>query len=107
MPIIRNLMLVCKLGTENYSQEKVDALKSKFEFQDEVKTDSFDCHVNKMVSAYNLMKDAIEDKYANPNRELEYYVADDGSMKELTKDNLLFKYRSSSYQRNTDLSSRL
>ena len=72
--------------TENYSQGKVDALKSKFEFQDEVKTDSFDCHVNKMVSAYNLMKDAIEDKYANPDRELEYYVADDGSMQELTKE---------------------
>ena len=72
--------------TENYSQGKVDALKSKFEFQDEVKTDNFDCHVNKMVSAYNLMKDAIEDKYANPDRELEYYVADDGSMQELTKE---------------------
>ena len=72
--------------TENYSKEKVDALKSKFEFQEEVKTDSFDCHVNKMVSAYNLMKDAIEDKYANPDRELEYYVADDGSMQELTKE---------------------
>ena len=72
--------------TENYSQGKVDALKSKFEFQDEVKTDCFDCHVNKMVSAYNLMKDAIEDKYANPDRELEYYVADDGSMQELTKE---------------------
>lgn len=67
-------------------QEKVDALKSKFKFQDEVKTDSFDCHVNKMVSAYNLMKDAIEDKYANPDRKLEYYVADDGSMQELTKE---------------------
>lgn len=72
--------------TENYSQEKVDALKSKFKFQDEVKTDSFDCYVNKMVSAYNLMKDAIEDKYANPDRKLEYYVADDGSMQELTKE---------------------
>ena len=72
--------------TENYSQGKVDALKSKFEFQDEVKTDNFDCHVNKMVSAYNLMKDVIEDKYANPDRELEYYVADDGSMQELTKE---------------------
>lgn len=72
--------------TENYLREKVAALKSKFEFQDEVKTDSFDCHVNKMVSAYNLMKDAIEDKYANPDRELEYYVADDGSMQELTKE---------------------
>ena len=32
------------------------------------------------------MKDAIEDKYANPDRELEYYVADDGSMQELTKE---------------------
>lgn len=72
--------------TENYLQEKVDALKSKFKFQDEVKTDSFDCHVNKMVSAYNLMKDVIEDKYANPDRKLEYYVADDGSMQELTKE---------------------
>lgn len=75
-----------KFVTENYSQGKVDALKSKFEFQDEVKTDSFDWHVNKMVSAYNLMKDAIGDKYANPDRELEYYVADDGSMQELTKE---------------------
>ena len=46
----------------------------------------FDQHVNQMVSTYNLMKDSIEDKYAVPNRKQEYYVADDGSVQELTKE---------------------
>lgn len=74
------------LLTENYSQEKVNSLKSKFETKEDTKTDCFDCYVNKMASVYNLMNNVIEEKYSNPDREQEYYVADDGSIQELTKE---------------------
>ena len=72
--------------TENYSQEKVDGIKSHFENQEAKKVNAFDRHVNQMVSTYNLMKDTIEEKYAVPDRQQEYYVADDGSVQELTKE---------------------
>lgn len=47
---------------------------------------AFDQHVNQMISTYNLMKDSIEEKYAAPDRQQEYYVADDGSVQEMTKE---------------------
>lgn len=72
--------------TENYSQEKVEALKSKFEQEEGEKTDCFDGYVNKMASVYKMMKNDIEEKYANPDMDKTYYVADDGSIQELTKE---------------------
>lgn len=72
--------------TENYSQEKVDGIKPHFENQEANKENAFDRHINQMVSTYNLMKDTIEEKYAIPDRQQEYYVADDGSVQELTKE---------------------
>ena len=72
--------------TENYSQEKVDGIKPHFENHEAKKENAFDRHVNQMVSTYNLMKDIIEEKYAVPDRQQEYYVADDGSVQELTKE---------------------
>lgn len=72
--------------TENYSQEKVEALKSRFGQEEGEKTDCFDRYVNKMASVYNMMKNSIEEKYANPDMDKTYYVADDGSIQELTKE---------------------
>ena len=49
-------------------------------------TDTFDRYVDKMASAYQLMKDRIEEKYAASDRQKEYYVAADGSTQEMTKE---------------------
>lgn len=51
-----------------------------------VKSNAFDFHVNQMVSAYRKMQNEIEEKYADTDREQQYYVADDGSIQELTKE---------------------
>lgn len=59
---------------------------NNFEKEEWAKTDSFDLYVNKMASAYQLMKGNIEEKYAVPDREAEYYVSNDGSIQELTKE---------------------
>lgn len=72
--------------SKDYSQESVDVLKAKFEKEEGTKTDTFDSYVNKMASAYQLMKDRIEEKYAATDRQKEYYVTADGSTQELTKE---------------------
>ncbi len=72
--------------TKDYSQEDVDALKARFEEKEGVKTDTFDSYVNKMASAYQLLKDRIEEKYAASGGGKEYYTAEDGSTQELTKE---------------------
>ena len=71
--------------TENYEKEIAD-IATKFEPEEEEKTDSFDRHVNKAVSVYNMMRDKIEAKYSKAERETEYYVADNGEIEELTKE---------------------
>ncbi len=72
--------------TRDYSQAEVDALKEKFEVKEGAKADTFDSYVNKMASAYQLMKDRIEEKYAASGGGKEYYTAEDGSIQELTKE---------------------
>lgn len=72
--------------TKDYSQADVDALKARFEETEGTKTDTFDSYVNKMVSAYRLLKDRIEEKYAASSGGKEYYIAEDGSTQELTKE---------------------
>lgn len=72
--------------SKDYCQEKVDGLKARFEKEEGTKINSFDCYVNKMASAYNLMRNSIEEKYAVSDRQKEYYVAEDGSTQELTKE---------------------
>lgn len=74
------------LTTKDYSQKSVDVLKAKFEKEEGTRTDTFDSYVNKMASAYQLMKDRIEEKYAASDMQKEYYVAADGSTQELTKE---------------------
>ena len=49
-------------------------------------TDTFDRYVDKMASAYQTMKERIEEKYAASDRPKEYYVAADGSRQEMTKE---------------------
>ena len=72
--------------TKDYSQEDVDALKARFEETEGAKTDTFDSYVNKMASAYQLLKDRIEEKYAASGGGKEYCTAEDGSTQELTKE---------------------
>lgn len=72
--------------TKDYSQEDVDALKARFKETEGAKTDTFDSYVNKMASAYQLLKDRIEEKYAASGGGKEYYTAEDGSTQELTKE---------------------
>ena len=72
--------------TKDYSQADVDALKARFEETEGTKTDTFDSYVNKMASAYRLLKDRIEEKYAASGGGKEYYIAEDGSTQELTKE---------------------
>lgn len=72
--------------TKDYSQEDVDALKARFEETEGAKTDTFDSYVNKMASAYQLLKDRIEEKYAASGGGKEYYTVEDGSTQELTKE---------------------
>ena len=67
-------------------EEDIAYIASKFEEEDGEKTASFDRHVNKAVAAYNMMRERIEAKYADSQRETEYYVADHGEMEELTKE---------------------
>lgn len=72
--------------TKDYSQADVDALKERFKEKDGEKSDTFDSYVNKMASAYQLLKDRIEKKYAASGGGKEYYTAEDGSTQELTKE---------------------
>lgn len=72
--------------TKDYSQADVDVLKARFEETEGAKADTFDSYVNKMVSAYQLLKDRIEEKYAASSGGKEYYTAEDGSTQELTKE---------------------
>jgi len=71
--------------TGNYEKE-VANIVTKFESEEGEKTDSFERHVNKMVSVYNLIRDRIEKKYSDFDKEVEYYVADNGEIEELTKE---------------------
>lgn len=59
------------------------------EKEEGVKSNTFDYHVNQMVSAYKRMRNGIEEKYTDTDREQQYYVADDGSIQKLTKEKKL------------------
>ncbi|MBR5596312.1 MAG: hypothetical protein IKW30_02770 [Lachnospiraceae bacterium] len=71
--------------TGDYEKEVVD-IAIQFEIEEGKKTDSFDCHVNKTVSVYNLMREKIEEKYSDSEKETEYYVSYNGKIEELTKE---------------------
>lgn len=71
---------------EKLSSVSSHSMINDFEKMLSEKANTFDRHANQMAAAYSSMKNTIEEKYANPNREQEYYVADDGSIQELTKE---------------------
>lgn len=83
---------ITKLSSMNFSSSGImndfekNVLKTKFEKEEGTKTDTFDSYVNKMASAYQFMKDRIDEKYAATDRQKEYYIAADGSTQELTKE---------------------
>ena len=72
--------------SENYSAENTAELKKHFPEEEGTRTDTFSKYTNKMVAAYNIMSETIEEKYADPNHETEYYIAPDGRVQELTKE---------------------
>ncbi|MDE7428610.1 MAG: hypothetical protein K2N00_04955 [Lachnospiraceae bacterium] len=79
---------ITKLSSMNFGNSGImnDFEKIMSELGGGTKKDTFDSYVNKMASAYQLMKDRIEEKYAATDRQKEYYVAADGSTQELTKE---------------------
>lgn len=76
-------MLDYSIGLTN---DQIDELKNHFSREEGTRTDTFSKHMNKMVAAYQMMSGNIDEKYANPDRETEYYLAEDGSVQELTKE---------------------
>lgn len=78
---IRRLSSVSSQSMINNFEKAVSLEKAE-----DVKSNTFDEHINQMVSAYDSMKRHIEEKYADMGREQQYYVADDGSIQELTKE---------------------
>lgn len=83
-----HLSSVSSYSVMNAFEEAVTKWKDDFSLEnaESEKSNLFDRHVSQMTSAYYQMKDAIEEKYADPQRKQEYYVADDGSVQELTKE---------------------
>lgn len=76
-------------GVMNDFEKIMSELDIGFEKEEDTKTNTFDSYVNKMAAAYQLMKERLEEKYTVPDRQKEYYAAEDGSMQELTKEKAL------------------
>lgn len=81
----RHLSSVSSMDYQNRFEKEVTDIFVK-EDTESVKSDSFEHHVNRMVTAYNKMKNSIEEKYAAKAHEPEYYVTESGKIEELTKE---------------------
>ena len=81
----RHLSSVSSMDYQNRFEKEVTDIFVK-EDTESVKTDSFEHHVNRMATAYNKMKNSIEEKYAEQDYEPEYYVTESGKIEELTKE---------------------
>lgn len=73
-------------GIMNDFEKIMSELDGEFEKEEGTRTNTFDSYVNKMVSAYQMMKERIEEKYTMSDMQKEYYAAEDGNMQELTKE---------------------
>ncbi|MBD5445448.1 MAG: hypothetical protein HDR29_07860, partial [Lachnospiraceae bacterium] len=73
-------------GIMNDFEKIMSELDGDFDKEKGTKTNTFDSYVNKMTAAYQLMKERIEEKYTMPDKQKEYYTAEDGNMQELTKE---------------------
>ena len=81
----RHLSSVSSMDYQNRFEKEVTDIFVK-EDTESVKSDSFEHHVNRMATAYNKMKNSIEEKYAAQDYEQEYYVTESGKIEELTKE---------------------
>ena len=63
-----------------------DAVASRFEKQEGTSSGSFERYADKMALTYDIMKESIEAKYADPNHKTEYYIETDGRLEKLTKE---------------------
>lgn len=63
-----------------------DAVTSRFEKQEGASSGSFERYADKMALTYDIMKESIEAKYADPNHKTEYYIEKDGRLEKLTKE---------------------
>ena len=70
----------------NRFENEVTEVFAKEDTTQGVKSDTFEHHVNRMATAYNKMKNSIEEKYAAQDYEQEYYVTESGKIEELTKE---------------------
>ena len=78
---------ISKTGQESFRHlSSVSSMDYQNRFEKEVKSDTFEHHVNRMETAYNKMKNSIEEKYAEQDYEPEYYVTESGKIEELTKE---------------------
>ena len=64
----------------NRSENEVTEVYAKEDATQGVKSDTFEHHVNRMATAYNKMKNSIEEKYAEQDYEPEYYVTESGKI---------------------------
>ncbi len=82
-----------RFGTERQKLSPVNNLSVFNDFQirlsgmqEQSESNSFDHYVNKMATVYHEMRDSIEEKYADSQKEQMYYVAEDGTVQKLTKE---------------------
>ena len=84
--IFKHLSSVSSMDYVNRFENKVTEVFAKEDTTQGVKADTFEQHVNRMATAYNKMKNSIEEKYAEQDYEPEYYVTESGKIEELTKE---------------------
>ncbi len=84
--IFKHLSSVSFMDYVNRFENEVTEVFAKEDTTQGVKSDTFEHHVNRMATAYNKMKNSIEEKYAAQDYEQEYYVTESGKIEELTKE---------------------
>lgn len=84
--IFKHLSSVSSMDYVNRFENEVTEVFAKEDTTQGVKLDTFEHHVNRMAEAYNKIKNSIEEKYAEQDYELEYYVTESGKIEELTKE---------------------
>ena len=84
--IFKHLSSVSSMDYVDRFENEVTEVFAKEDTTQGVKLDTFEHHVNRMAEAYNKIKNSIEEKYAEQDYELEYYVTESGKIEELTKE---------------------
>lgn len=84
--IFKHLSSVSSMDYVNRFENEVTEVFAKEDTTQGLKADTFEHHVNRMATAYNKMKNSIEEKYEAQDYEPEYYVTESGKIEELTKE---------------------